>query len=245
LQEKPLAGCVTGEVNGKPALASDVHGNDVRIILESLCEDVVDVVVARLGYSQAEVWRAIEERAPEYRPFSRQNEWDEEVRHLTAGGAVMLLRALGPFAFPSLGTAVEEFCSALHQLSERLNEQSHHQQNRPRDFAVVTETPSLILKVLEKVKGFFGELPWHMYVSSVFGDQPKVLIGEAWSHASSTPRLLRVSVWSGMYSGTHVLVWNTKARNPIMTDPVFIERPRRPKRFERQTPRAARAYRPR
>ena len=223
---------MTGVTNGKPALVADVHGNDLRIVLESLSKDVVDVVVARLGYSHAELWRAIEERVPEYRPSSRPNDWDEEVRHLTAGGAVMLLRALGPLAFPPLADAVNEFCTTLHQLSRHLNKQSHHQQLPSRDFAADPGTPSLILSVLDKVKSFLGELPWHMDVSSVFGDQPKVLVGQAWSHGSSTPRLLRVSVWSGIYPGTHVLVWNKKARNPIVTDPVFIERPCRLKRFD-------------
>jgi hypothetical protein len=54
----------------------------------------------------------------------------------------------------------------------------------------------------------------------------------AWS-PNKVAVVLRVSVWSGMYPGTHVVVWNKKARNTIVTDPAFIEHPRRSKRFDR------------
>ena len=63
-----------------PALAENLSGNDLRIVLESFCKDIVDVVVAQLGYSHAGVWSAIEERIPDYRPSSRTKDWEEEVR---------------------------------------------------------------------------------------------------------------------------------------------------------------------
>ncbi|MFN4806602.1 MAG: hypothetical protein ACK46A_14600 [Akkermansiaceae bacterium] len=57
--------------------------------------------------------------------------------------------------------------------------------------------------------------------------QPKVLSGEAWSHGSPTPRLLRVIVWTGASPGTNVTFWNKERRNPVVPDPVFITRPRK------------------
>jgi hypothetical protein len=49
-------------------LVENLSGNDLRIVLESFCKDIVDVVVAKLGYSHADIWSAIEERIPAYRP---------------------------------------------------------------------------------------------------------------------------------------------------------------------------------
>lgn len=89
------------------------------------------------------------------------------------------------------------------------------------------EAPALIRQLLAKAEAFLGELPWHLDASFVYGDQPKVLSGEAWSHGSPAPRLLRVIVWTGTSPGTHVTLWNKTRRNPIVTAPVFIVRPRR------------------
>jgi hypothetical protein len=98
--EVPLAACL--KTFGSPALTPDERfsGNDLRIVVESFCKDFLDVVVARLGYSEEQVWDAIVERAPRYRPSSWPNNWSDEVGHLSIGAAVILLPALGPLAFP-------------------------------------------------------------------------------------------------------------------------------------------------
>lgn len=227
VREKPLAGCIRIGGATPATLAENLSGNDLRIVLESFCKDIVDVVVAQLGYSHAGVWSAIDERVPTYRPSSRTKDWEEEVRLLTTGGAVMLLPALAPLAFPARASEVAEFARDLRKLSEALNQRSHHREGETDSSKPLDEAPALIRQLLAKAEAFLGELPWHLDASFVYGDQPKVLSGEAWSHGSPTPRLLRVIVWTGTSPGSHVTLWNKTRRNPIVTDPVFIVRPRR------------------
>ena len=118
LREKPLAGCVTTNAkNTVTTLTENLSGNELRIVLESLCKDVIDVVVAQLGYDHDDVWRAIEERIPEYRPSSTTRDWNEEVGLLTAGGAAMILSVLGPLGFPAMTEDVKKFCDTLWECS--------------------------------------------------------------------------------------------------------------------------------
>jgi hypothetical protein len=138
----------------------------------------------------------------------------------------MILSALGPLAFQTLGDDVKRFCSVLRELSEVLNKASHHREGESPSSAALRDAPALILQLLGTAEAFLGELPWHLDASFVYGEQPKVLSGEAWSHGCATPRLLRVIVWTGSYPGTHVTLWNKTRRNPIVSDPVFIVRPR-------------------
>jgi hypothetical protein len=226
-REKPLAGCIKTDGETTPSIAENLSGNDLRIVLESFCKDIVDVVVTQIGDSEVGVWSAIEERIPDYRPSSRKKVWEEEVRLMTVGAAVMILTALGPLAFPAKATEVNEFATDLHNLSEMLNRASHHREGEPVSSKVPSEAPAMISQLLSKAEAFLGELPWHLDASFVYGEQPKVLSGEAWSHGSPTPRLLRVIVWTGTSPGSHVTLWNRTRRNPIVTDPVFITRPRR------------------
>ena len=107
-----------------------------------------------------------------------------------------------------------------------LNKSSHHREGQPRSLTALDDAPASILQILAMGEAFLTEFPWHLDVSVVYGNQPKVLSGEAWSHGSPTTRLLRVIVWSGNDPGTRVTVWNRKRRNPILSDPVFIVRPR-------------------
>jgi hypothetical protein len=227
VREKPLAGCIKTGRDNTVSLAENLSGNELRIVLESFCKDIVDVVVAQLGYIHADIWTAIEERIPEYRPSSMTKDWEEEVRLLTVGEAVMILAALGPLAFPMMANEIHEFCTVLRKLSDTLNRASHHREGEQPSGAAL-EAPTLILQLLSKAEAFVGELSWHLDVGFVYGDQPKVLSGEAWSHGSPTPRLLRVIVWSGKYPGARATLWNKTRQNPIVTDPVFIVRPRLP-----------------
>jgi hypothetical protein len=227
VREKPLAACIKASGHTAPILAQDLSGNDLRIVLESFCKDIVDVFVAHLGYSHSELWRAIEERIPRYRRSSRAKDWDEEVRLMTVGGAMIILTALGPLAFPARAYEVVEFAGALGKLSGVLNEASHHRERGIVSSKALDEAPDLIRELLRKAEAFLGDLPWHLEANFVYGEQPKILSGEAWSHGSPTPRLLRVIVWTGTSPGRRVTIWNKTHRNPIVTDPVFIVRPRR------------------
>jgi hypothetical protein len=225
--EQPLAGCIEKTVDGAPRLRDSLAGNDVRIRLESSCKDIVDLVVAQLGYSDVQVWEAIEERAPAYVPNSRQSDWSEEVAKMTVGSAIRVLEALGPLAFPGRQSEIQDFLSALRELPAVLNEASHHQEHE----APTTDKNDLIaLRIEALLQSAFkcvGELPWHLSLSFVYGEGPKVVSGEAWSHASPTPRFVKVIVWAGERIRHQLLLWNKSGRNPIVTDPLFIERPSR------------------
>lgn len=224
---RPLAGCIKVGSDNAPAISGNLGGNDLRIAAESFCKDVVDVVVSQLGYRHAEVWSAIEERIPNYRPSSPDKDWDEEVRRMTLGSAKMILSALGPLAFSGQTRDVSEFVVDLGKLTDVLNAASHDREGEPVSSEWTIQAPALIGQLLTKAEAFLGDLPWHMEASFVYGEQPKVLSGEAWSHGSPTPRLLRVIVWTGASPGTHVTFWNKERRNPVVPDPVFITRPRK------------------
>lgn len=227
VREKPLAGCIKGGTDTAPTIAGNLSGNDLRIVVESFCKDIIDVVIAQLGYSHADIWNTIEEKIPDYRPSSRMKDWEEEVSLMTVGAAVMILPALGPLAFPERSNEVNEFAAGLRKLAELLNRTSHHREGEPVLSEAPSETAVLIRTLLGKAEAFLGDLPWHLEATFVYGEQPKVLSGEAWSHGSPTPRLLRVIVWTGTSPGSHVTFWNKERRNPVVPDPVFIVRPRR------------------
>lgn len=146
---------------------------------------------------------------------------------MTVGAAGMIVSAFGPLAFPSQANAVSEFAETLRQLSELLNQSSHHRESELLPPDALDGAAMMIHQLLGKAQTILGELPWHLNASFVYGEQPKVLSGEAWSHGCAAPRLLRVILWTGTSPGTHVTLWNKTRRNPIVTDPVFITRPHR------------------
>lgn len=226
---KPLAGCIKFDSANTASIAGNLSGNDLRKAAESLCKDIVDIVVSQLGYRNDDVWNDIEQRIPAYRPSSVSKNWDEEVRDMTLGPAEIILAELAPLAFPVQAKDVSEFVSALGRLKNLLNLDSHDNSEKPIPPDLTDQAAALVACLLRKAEAFLGDLPWHMEASFVYGDQPKVLSGEAWSHGSPTPRLLRVIVWTGASPGSKVTFWNKERRNPVVPDPVFITRPRRHK----------------
>jgi hypothetical protein len=120
---------------------------------------------------------------------------------------------------------VQAFSSALSKLSGLLNPPSHHREGKAPSLENRDEAAALVQGILSNAQTFMGDLPWHMEANFVYGQQPKVLSGEAWSHGCPPPRLLRVIVWTGASPGIHVKFWNKERRNPVVPDPVFITRP--------------------
>jgi hypothetical protein len=120
---------------------------------------------------------------------------------------------------------VAQCVSTLRGLLSLLNRASHHEEGDATSQPKEGEAVRLIQEALESATAFVGELPWHLRVSFVYGGQPKVLSGEAWSHGSSIPRFLRAMQWAGQPESRQVLLWNKTRTNPIITDPVFIVRP--------------------
>jgi hypothetical protein len=215
IRRRPLAACL--KILEDPALMSEERfsGNDLRIITESFCKDLLDVIVAQLQYREEQVWGAITERAPEYRPSSRPRNWNDEVSHLTIGQAIILLPALGSLAFPRHAAQVVELAGILRTLSPYFNEVSHDQEAAPaskvRSDGILEEVRNL----LDRARECLGELPWHLDISTVYGEQPKIISGAAWSHSSATPRLLRVILWAGSVPDRYVLLWNKTGRKPL------------------------------
>lgn len=224
VRERSLASCMQTAADGQLKLSKSFSGNDVRIMLESFCKDIIDLVVASLGLQHEQIWDAIAERIPDYRASSRPNDWADEVAKLTLGSAAMLIRGLGTLAFPMRGE-VNELSSRLDELSNVLNAASHHREGETLPLENLDDAAKLVQQVLELATRLIGELPWHLNVSVVYGEQPKVISGEAWSHGSATPRFLRVVLWTGEPVSHQIFFWNKNRRNPVISDPFFIVRP--------------------
>jgi hypothetical protein len=227
VSEQPLAGCIAVNDKGQDALKEGISGNDLRIILESFCKDLLDVLIADLGYGHEDIWKVINERAPRYQPKSRGRDWNEEVDKMTIGSAVLLFHVFTTLAFPAKEAQVKSFIDALTKLSKSLNELSHHSVYKPTKLGELSELALQVRELLRATESIFGELPWHLATSFVYGNQPKVISGEAWSHGCDTARLLRVIVWTGEIPGSQVMLWNKTRRNPVISDPIFIVRPHR------------------
>lgn len=134
----------------------------------------------------------INERAPRYQPKSRGRDWNEEVDKMTIGSAVLLFHVFTTLAFPAKKAQVKSFIDALTKLSKSLNELSHHSVYKPTKLGELSELALQVRELLRATESIFGELPWHLATSFVYGNQPKVISGEAWSHGCDTARLLRV-----------------------------------------------------
>ena len=221
-RETPLAACVEKGIGESWKLKRGMDVSSVRIVLESFCKDVLDVVVSKLGYNHQEIWAALQERCPKYKVRQGKKNWIEELKYLSSGSAIFLIRALAPLIFPK--PKVTEITRVLNKLVEICNEAAHHME-RGRVVRGSKEMPNLIRQLLDSTSEMLGELPWHLSVDNVFGRLPKVLSGEAWSHGSAMPRRLKVILWEGEAYERWVTIWNPSLRNPVVVDPVFISRP--------------------
>lgn len=227
-KEKPLASCIKAVAEGGYVLNDHIEGNQIRITLESFCKDVIDVIISQLGYEHDEIWRVIEENRPDYQCKGRIKNWDHEVKSMTVGAAIIILKIFGPLAFTSQNElmSINNLISYLYRLSEILNRASHHNDEEPAQVMNNPEIPNLIYKIIETTKAAIGDLPWHMKTSFVYGEQPKVLSGEAWSHGHSLPRLLRAILWAGESVNSQVVLWNKSRINPVIPNPCFLNRPK-------------------
>lgn len=228
-KEQPLAACIKLEAENLYVLIDEIDGNQLRIILESFCKDVIDVIIAQLGYGNDEIWRVINETKPDYRARESTKDWNKEVKSMTVGSAIILLGIFGPLAITDdiKSNAIKNLIKYLYRLSEILNNASHHNDEGSIAVKDNPEIPMLINQVIETTKVAIGDLPWHMETSFVYGEQPKVISGEAWSHGHSLPRLLRAILWAGDPVDSQVMLWNKSRINPVIPDPFFIRRPGR------------------
>ncbi len=236
-RETPLEYCLDRSGDGPVRLRANLTVHDLRKVVESFCKDLVDVAVQVLGFDTDRIWEAIHGDAP-YRPRSQSKDWDDEVSHLTVGSAEIVLKSLLPLAWPAAESTKALF-ETLAQLRPFLNASSHHSSDQPPDSITDSGTPNentatLIDRLLRDSTALVGEMPWHMTATIVYGEQPKVLSGEAWSHSSATPRLIRVIDWNRRAPGRKVTLWNKSGRNPVIADPEFIRRPLPPDNQEQE-----------
>jgi hypothetical protein len=229
-RETPLEHCLDRTVEGSIRLKAGLTIHDLRTVVESFCKDLVDVAVQVLGYDTDRIWEVIHYENPLYQPRSRDKDWDEEVSRLTIGSAEIILQSLLSLAWPAASVAAAAFFEAFAKLRPPLNAKSHHSSDTSHDTTADSHAPDdraaeLVDRLLEATKALVGEMPWHMTSTIVYGHQPKVLSGEAWSHSSATPRLIRVIDWNGRALGRKVMLWNKTGRNPVIADPEFIRRP--------------------
>lgn len=222
-RETPLSACIQKQDDSGFDVAHNLSGNDLRIVAESFVKDLIDVLVSILGYNEPQIGAVLRERLPRLR--RGHGSWSELIAKVTLGPAHMLVSCFGPLAFPERQEEVARLAENLRELSKDLNALSHHRPGHSSSAPTGQKIASLIRAILEDTITLLGECPWHLEPSVVYGDQPKVLTGEAWSHGSPTPRLLRVIVWGGVPVPAKPLLWNRTRTNPVITDPVFIHRP--------------------
>jgi hypothetical protein len=220
--EQSLAGCIDETSDSSVAVKRDVK---LRPVVESFCKDFIDTVVQELGFDEERLWTEVRHRHPLYRSHGGRDDWNIEVQKLTVGPAVMLCECLLPIAFPKQDEDAELFTATLRRLGVTLNKDSStHHAVGGQPHADVAE---LVRTLLTSGHALVGELPWHLEATAVYGEQPKVLSGMAWSHSRDIPRQIRVMDWTGAATGRTLTLWNKSGRNPIITDPVFIRRPGR------------------
>jgi len=79
-------------------LRTGTIGNDLRIVGESFCKDIIDVLVKIAGFNEEQINTVLHERAPHYeRP---RGDWNREIATITMGSAHLVISAFGPLAFP-------------------------------------------------------------------------------------------------------------------------------------------------
>ncbi|MCA8937965.1 MAG: hypothetical protein KDB68_17405 [Planctomycetes bacterium] len=215
----PLARCVASTSEDSDPAFPPITSNDLRKVLENFCKDVMDTLIAELGFSQAQVWEHISQKAQRYRRKSRDENWTEERANLSVGAFLILFRPFAELAFPQKLQDISNLHKSLDLLRTRLNAASH---DSVADSVDREEQDRLVRDVLSLSREIFGELPWHLKISAIHGWHPSVLSGEAWSHGSAIPRSLKVLVWDREIQSDKITIWNRSGINPIMSDPVFV-----------------------
>jgi hypothetical protein len=143
-----------------------------------------------------------------------------EMEKISVGGALILLEAMLPLAFPGKISNDEATmtCMEWNTLREALNSGSHHPPLPPPKPHELASYAAMIHKALETANAWVAEMPWHLTPSQSFGSNPTVVTGYAWSHSHAEDRLIRVMV-SLENTKTKSLVVRTKSlTNPVMTE---------------------------
>ncbi|MDI1235077.1 MAG: hypothetical protein PSX81_12400 [bacterium] len=212
-----LADCIV-ENEGSIIINKSLTGNDIRIICESYCKDLVDTLCSIIGYTANELLDLVISRYPDYRSHNRG--WNHDISNLTLGSAHFILSALLNEAFPDKKEASINFIQSLEGLRKKFNDLSHD--------PPIGETSNLVEGILALIKytnELIFEMPWHFYPVQRNGHQPTVLTGDAWSHSHKQNRQLSIILWHNDSNSESMLVWNPSKVNPVIPDGIIINRP--------------------
>jgi hypothetical protein len=216
--EKKLAECIEVH-NCSITINKSFSGNDIRIICESFCKDLVDTLCSIIGYNEEELLNLISLKCPEYKFQNRG--WSYEVSKMTVGRALYILSALLNEALPDKKNISENLIKNLRELSIKLNPLSHHPPIEIDTLSVVDE----IFNIINLSKELISEMPWHFYPIQRNGHQPTVLTGDAWSHSHKQNRQLSIILWSNDNTSESMFIWNPSKLNPVIPDAMIIIRP--------------------
>jgi hypothetical protein len=214
-----LADCII-ENEGSVSINKSLTGNDIRIICENYCKDLVDTLSSIIGYTGNELSDLVITKYPEYK--SQKRGWNHEISNLTIGSAIFILSALLNEALPDKKEASTNFIQSLNGLRNKFNDLSHD--------PPIGETSHLVEEIVALLKytnELIVEMPWHFYPVQRNGHQPIVLTGDAWSHSHKQNRQLSIILWHSDNNAESMLVWNPSKVNPVMPDAKLITRPLR------------------
>lgn len=212
-----LADCII-ENEESISINKSLTGNDIRIICENYCKDLVDTLSSMIGYTANELLCLVITKHPEYK--SQNRGWNHEISNLTLGSANFILSALLNEALPDKKETSINFIQSLNGLRNKFNDLSHD--------PPIGETSHLIegiVGLLKYTKELIVEMPWHFYPVQRNGHQPIVLTGDAWSHSHKQNRQLSLILWHSDSNAESMLVWNPSKVNPVMPDAKLITRP--------------------
>ncbi len=217
----PLAGCVTLSNSGNATLGKSL--NATRITLEGFLKDLVRIAFSTLGWNPEDPQFLLADHCASYKR-STKGSWKMEIDNMSVGGALILLKALLPLAFPQSfdQTATQAFCQDCSKLVDALNIGSHHPPPPPPTPDQLEHYADSIRGILATVENAVGEMPWHLFPDQSFGTEPLIVTGHAWSHCHVEERIIRVMLWAGDKRANELLVWNKSLTNPVMTDAVLL-----------------------
>lgn len=214
-----LADCII-ENKESVSINKSLTGNDIRMICENYCKDLVDTLSSIIGYTANELSDLVITKHPEYK--SQNRGWNHDISNLTLGSANFILSALLNEALPDKKEASINFIQSLNGLRNKFNDLSHD--------PPIGETSHLvegIVALLKYTNELIVEMPWHFYPVQRNGHQPIVLTGDAWSHSHKQNRQLSIILWHSDNNAESMLVWNPSKVNPVMPDAKLITRPSR------------------
>lgn len=212
-----LAECIV-DIEGITYINKSFTGNDIRIICENFCKDLVDTLTSLIGYTASELFDLVKIK---YREFNFQtNSWDYEISNLTIGSAIFIISSLLNEALPDKKEASENFINCLKDLRIRFNQLSHDP-----PLGDTSELLEGITGLLKYTAELVFEMPWHFHPVQKNGHHPTVLTGNAWSHSYKESRQLSIIIWFNDYNADKMLVWNPSRINPIIPDAKLLIRP--------------------